>query len=274
MSGAVQVSERQQARRENWRLIRRRPGFIIGVFIVLVWTVCAVFGDRITPHNPLDFRDRHAPLAAGQVPVRHRRTGPRRAVACDGRRPRRPEGGTAGGAARCVLRRDPRHDHGVLRRLARHRAGPHRRGVSRPAGGAPRLAGGHHARDSRLSSSASSRCCSPRSLLARCDRRCIAERDLDYVTSAKLRGESSLFMMFREILPNVSGPIIVELTVRIGYAVFTVATLSFLGRRSAATVARLGRTGQRGASATSAPASGGRRSSRRWRSPASSSQST
>jgi peptide/nickel transport system permease protein len=35
--------------------------------------------------------------------------------------------------------------------------------------------------------------------------------------------------MFKEVLPNVSGPIIVELTVRIGYAVFTVATLSFLG---------------------------------------------
>ena len=35
--------------------------------------------------------------------------------------------------------------------------------------------------------------------------------------------------LFREILPNISGPIIVELTVRLGYAVFTVATLSFLG---------------------------------------------
>jgi peptide/nickel transport system permease protein len=57
----------------------------------------------------------------------------------------------------------------------------------------------------------------------------LAERDLDYVTSARLRGESSAFVMFREILPNVSGPIIVELTVRVGYAVFTVATLSFLG---------------------------------------------
>jgi peptide/nickel transport system permease protein len=57
----------------------------------------------------------------------------------------------------------------------------------------------------------------------------LAERDLDYVTSARLRGESSAFIMFREIFPNVSGPIIVELTVRIGYAVFTVATLSFLG---------------------------------------------
>ena len=57
----------------------------------------------------------------------------------------------------------------------------------------------------------------------------LAERDLDYVTSAKLRGESKAFIMFREILPNVSGPIVVELTVRMGYAVFTVATLSFLG---------------------------------------------
>ena len=57
----------------------------------------------------------------------------------------------------------------------------------------------------------------------------LAERDLDYVTSSKLRGESSPFVMFREILPNTSGPIVVELTVRVGYAVFTVATLSFLG---------------------------------------------
>ena len=57
----------------------------------------------------------------------------------------------------------------------------------------------------------------------------IAERDLDYVTSAKLRGESGLFILAREIFPNVRGPIIVELTVRFGYAIFTVATLSFLG---------------------------------------------
>jgi peptide/nickel transport system permease protein len=57
----------------------------------------------------------------------------------------------------------------------------------------------------------------------------LAETELDYVASAKLRGESTMFIMFREILPNVTGPIIVEITVRIGYAVFTVATLSFLG---------------------------------------------
>ena len=57
----------------------------------------------------------------------------------------------------------------------------------------------------------------------------LAERDLDYVQAAKLRGERSPYIMFAEILPNVTGPIIVEGTVRLGYAVFTVATLAFLG---------------------------------------------
>jgi peptide/nickel transport system permease protein len=57
----------------------------------------------------------------------------------------------------------------------------------------------------------------------------LAERELEYVDAARLRGESGPFIMAREILPNVTGPIIVELTVRIGYAVFTISTLSFLG---------------------------------------------
>ena len=57
----------------------------------------------------------------------------------------------------------------------------------------------------------------------------ITESDLDYVTSAKMRGESGLFIVLREILPNVTGLVVVELTVRLGYAVFTYATLAFLG---------------------------------------------
>jgi len=57
----------------------------------------------------------------------------------------------------------------------------------------------------------------------------IAEAQLDYVTSAKMRGESGWFIVAREILPNVTGLIVVELTVRLGYAVFTYATLAFLG---------------------------------------------
>jgi peptide/nickel transport system permease protein len=57
----------------------------------------------------------------------------------------------------------------------------------------------------------------------------LQERDLDYVAAARLRGESSLYIMFAEILPNILAPITVEFTVRLGYAVFTIITLSFLG---------------------------------------------
>ncbi|MEM8747312.1 MAG: ABC transporter permease [Actinomycetota bacterium] len=57
----------------------------------------------------------------------------------------------------------------------------------------------------------------------------ITESELDYVTSAKMRGESGFFIVTREILPNVTGLVVVEVTVRLGYAVFTYATLAFLG---------------------------------------------
>jgi peptide/nickel transport system permease protein len=57
----------------------------------------------------------------------------------------------------------------------------------------------------------------------------LQERDLDYVSAARLRGEGSLYIMFVEILPNVFSPILVEFTVRLAYAIFTVLTLTFLG---------------------------------------------
>ena len=57
----------------------------------------------------------------------------------------------------------------------------------------------------------------------------MGEGEREYVLAARLRGERSLFIMTREVLPNITGPIIVEGTVRLGYAVFTAATISFLG---------------------------------------------
>jgi peptide/nickel transport system permease protein len=57
----------------------------------------------------------------------------------------------------------------------------------------------------------------------------LQERELDYIAAARLRDEGGFHIMFVEILPNVLGPILVEFTVRLGYAIFTVATLSFLG---------------------------------------------
>jgi peptide/nickel transport system permease protein len=57
----------------------------------------------------------------------------------------------------------------------------------------------------------------------------LQERDLDYVPAARLRGEKPPYIMFAEILPNITGPIVVEGTVRLGYAIFAVAGLTFLG---------------------------------------------
>jgi peptide/nickel transport system permease protein len=57
----------------------------------------------------------------------------------------------------------------------------------------------------------------------------LAERQLDYVSASQLSGERAPYIMFIEILPNVMGPIIVEGTVRLGYAIFAVAGLTFLG---------------------------------------------
>jgi peptide/nickel transport system permease protein len=57
----------------------------------------------------------------------------------------------------------------------------------------------------------------------------LVEARKEYVQAAQLRGEGSLYIMAVELLPNVRGPLIVEGTVRLGYAVFTSATLGFLG---------------------------------------------
>jgi peptide/nickel transport system permease protein len=57
----------------------------------------------------------------------------------------------------------------------------------------------------------------------------LSERELEYVQAARLRNERAPYIMFAEILPNVFAPILVEFTVRLGYAIFTAATLSFLG---------------------------------------------
>lgn len=57
----------------------------------------------------------------------------------------------------------------------------------------------------------------------------LSERELDYVAAARLRSERAPYIMFAEILPNVAAPILVEFTVRLGYAIFAIATLSFLG---------------------------------------------
>jgi peptide/nickel transport system permease protein len=50
-----------------------------------------------------------------------------------------------------------------------------------------------------------------------------------YVLSAQARGERDLTIIFREVLPNVSGPTLAEFGLRLTYGILFVATLSFLG---------------------------------------------
>jgi peptide/nickel transport system permease protein len=57
----------------------------------------------------------------------------------------------------------------------------------------------------------------------------LIEREREYVSAARLRGESGPRIMVFEILPNITGPITVEGTIRLGYAIFAAATLAFLG---------------------------------------------
>jgi peptide/nickel transport system permease protein len=57
----------------------------------------------------------------------------------------------------------------------------------------------------------------------------LVERQKDYIEAARLRGERGFYITTKELLPNITGPIIVEMTVRIGYAIFFIGALSFLG---------------------------------------------
>jgi peptide/nickel transport system permease protein len=227
--GAVQVSERKLARAENWRLIRRRPAFLIGVFIVLVWVTCAVLGDRITPHNPLDFRTTPHLSPNGSFPFGTDEQG------------RDVLSRVMAGARDVIKVAPPAALLGVLfgvivGMIMGYIGGTLDNVLSRiveaflslPVLLVALLAVTTLGTSTWVVIGVVAVLFTP--IVARTVRSAVlAERDLDYVTSAKLRGETRRFVMFKEVLPNVSGPIIVELTVRIGYAVFTVATLSFLG---------------------------------------------
>ena len=51
----------------------------------------------------------------------------------------------------------------------------------------------------------------------------------DYIRAAETRGENVWYIMFREILPNARGPLLVDAMLRVGYAIFAIGTLGFLG---------------------------------------------
>lgn len=57
----------------------------------------------------------------------------------------------------------------------------------------------------------------------------MVEKNREYVQAARIIGISSPVIMFRHVLPNVMGPVLVLATVHLATAIITEATLSFLG---------------------------------------------
>jgi peptide/nickel transport system permease protein len=223
------AAERRLARRERLRLLVRRPGFIVGFLILLFWLVCAIGGDKITPSDPInDF------AVSSQSPSAEHLFGTDQ-------------------LGRDVLSRVMAGARDVLI------AAPIAAGVSVALGSLIGIVMGYYRGliDEVISRFIEAMLSIPVVLIAlliisvlgasrtivigtvavlftpivaRTVRAAtLAEGQLDYVTAARLRGESGLFVMTREILPNISGTILVEFTVRVGYAVFTISTLSFLG---------------------------------------------
>ncbi len=54
-------------------------------------------------------------------------------------------------------------------------------------------------------------------------------RNSGFIEAAKLRGEASWYILFREILPSVLPALTVEAALRFSYAIFLTASLGFLG---------------------------------------------
>jgi peptide/nickel transport system permease protein len=216
----------------RWRVLRRSPTFWVGSAIVLMWVVFAIFGDFVTPYEPQgtpqDILNRLQPPSSehwfgtddlGRDVLSRVLAGSRRvltvalAATIIGTVLGTALGlivGFYGGLVDDVIGRVldaflsiPLVITGMLALAA---LGPNTLGVIIVIG----------------------LVFTP--IIAKTVRAAVlGERQLDYVTAAQLRKESSLYILFVEILPNVMGVVVVEFTVRLGYAIFTVLALSFLG---------------------------------------------
>jgi peptide/nickel transport system permease protein len=218
------------ARRERLRLLRRSPTFVLGSLLVGVWILCAIFGTLIAPHDAsaddvlnklaapsadhLFGSDRLGRDVLSRVIVGAREiliTAPLATIV-----------GTVVGTAIGLVTGYYRGlvDEVVMRvvdamlavpvivlaLLAIVALGPSRATLILVIGTVFAM------------------------IIAKTVRAAVlSERELEYVQAARLRNERSPYILFAEILPNVMGPIVVEFTVRLGYAIFTIATLAFLG---------------------------------------------
>ena len=214
----------------SWRLVVRRPAFIIGAVILLFWIVCAIFGESIAPHDP------HAQqlLFANNAPSSKywfgtdqlgRDVFSRVIVGSRSILVVAPLATLLGTVLGTALGLAMGYLGGILDTL-----------VGRLVEAVLSIPTVIVAFLFIVAIGASTWSVilvigfiyTP--LIARTVRTTVlVESQLDYVPSARLLGESRRRVMFAEILPNVMPTVLVEFSVRLGYAIFTVATLAFLG---------------------------------------------
>jgi len=229
-AGAAAVVAASRATPARWRLLLRKATFWVGASIVLFWVICAIFGHAIAPYNPLA----QQLLAANAAPSSAHWFGTDQ-------------------LGRDVLSRviTGARDILIITPLATL--------LGTVLGTALGLAMGYFGGNFDLVAgrlveaflalpfviiaflfvvAVGSTVLSITviiglvftPLIARTVRTAVlVERHQDYVSASRLLGENSARVMFGEILPNVLPAVLVEFTVRLAYAVFAVATLSFLG---------------------------------------------
>jgi len=223
----VAVPARATAR---WRLLARKPTFLIGAAILSLWIVCAIFGESIAGYSPLSqslLAANTGPSAAhwfgtdqlGRDVLARVITGSRDILVIT------PLATLLGTLCGTVLGLAMGYFGGALDLIA------------------SRIVEAVLALPSVIVAFLFIVALGPSTvsliivigfiftpLIARTVRAAVlAERDLDYLPAARLLGAGAWSVMLVEILPNVLPAILVEFSVRLGYAIFTVATLSFLG---------------------------------------------
>jgi peptide/nickel transport system permease protein len=228
-AGALQAGRRDD-RREALRELVRSPAFLVGCVILLVWIVCAIFGPQIAPHSPYaqDLESINKPPSSahlfgtdslGRDMFSRVIVGSRSIMIIA---PIATLLGTIAGTALGLMM-------GYFRGLFDDVIGRFVEAfLALPLVVTALLVTNALGRSDAIIILAIAIVFTP--LIARTVRAAvIQERELDYVAAARLRGERAPYIMFVEILPNVFAPIVVEFTVRLSYAIFTVAILSFLG---------------------------------------------
>jgi len=228
-AGALQAG-RRAVRRELLGELLRSPLFLLGTFVLLVWIVCAIFGPQIAPHSPYaqNLEAINKPPSSahlfgtdglGRDMLSRVIVGSRSIMIIA---PLATLLGTVAGTALGLIM-------GYFRGVTDDVIGRFVEAfLALPLVVTALLVTNALGHSDAIIIVAIGIVFTP--LIARTVRAAvIQERELDYVAAARLRDEKAPYIMFVEILPNVLAPVVVEFTVRLGYAIFTVAILSFLG---------------------------------------------